>query len=326
MGVLLGHGAYIGMGEQTVYETAVAPTHFMRIVDSNLDKKLDIKKRPNLGTYGDPVAAPRSVFVAGVDVKGKITLELGFNDPTVLWLKHCIGANVDAGSGPYTHTMTPARACPAGTKGLTVHQVDGQNGPSNPGRTYSGVVVESWEMTLTPGDVAKLSIDVMARNASDRTAAVAATFATAPPLVLGDSLSAAGLVFNSAQIGPVIKSIKLKDSKGLVKRMGLDSIFTAEPTQGDDRDVQIEVTYELESHALESAHLATTVAALSFTVDDGSNGITFTADQAYVDGAPRSINKMGIIEVTATFKLLLNASGELYELVVTNDKATAETP
>lgn len=107
-----GHNAFIGIGAETTYGTAVAPTKFLQFDEESI--KLDQKYLPKPTIYG--VGVTRRVK-SRKSVGGGLKLALAYTGFELLH-KHIMGAVATTGAGPYTHTFTRAAALPTG---LTLH-------------------------------------------------------------------------------------------------------------------------------------------------------------------------------------------------------------
>ena len=107
-----GHQAYVGIGIQSAYDTAVAASVFAEIMSENMKGKRP--KRP-AGVLGS--RSLKRLITGKAEVNGGFKFPLQWNGLEKI-LKHALGAVNTTGSNPYTHTYSLA-AAPIST-GLTV--------------------------------------------------------------------------------------------------------------------------------------------------------------------------------------------------------------
>lgn len=296
---LVGQGAFLGMGEEVTYGTAVAITHWVLVASMGL--KRDIKRKPvtTLGKYGDAFAAARSTYIEADEAGGPITLPFGYDGGHALLLKHLFGAVSTSGTGPFTHEYTLTANGPS-DPGLTLEQNSGQSGPAARAEQFSGGKFGSWEIDIQVGKEVMLSVDTIARTSGGPAVASSPTFAAVSTALHQHFTS---LTFNAAAIAGLI-GVKVKFDRAQARRQELGSSYTAEPYQDGEGSVMVECRYRITDNALLTAYLAGTQAAGALVLSDGTNSFTLDFGAMVLEKVDRPVSGRGAIEATATFRCL----------------------
>lgn len=146
-----GLGGQVGFAAESTYGTFVAPTRFLELTSSSLKYE-----RERIESNG--IRAGRRVlhrWTAGVQrVAGDVEFEMSPQGFGLIW-QHILGANVDSGSNPYTHTMTPGDL--AG-KSLSIQVGKPDIGGVVRAFTYLGCKVTGAELSAAVNEYAMLTV------------------------------------------------------------------------------------------------------------------------------------------------------------------------
>lgn len=152
----------IGLGLETTYGVAVAPTVWFPFKDDAL--KLEVAR-----LMSDSVIAgarlPRSQQWSAGNVTAGGTVDMELYDRSIgKLLRVCLGSVSTAGpvNSLYTHTLTPGDLDDDFFT-LQVGRPDILTGSVNP-FSYSGCVVKSWEIGCEAGNIATFQIEVVGRD------------------------------------------------------------------------------------------------------------------------------------------------------------------
>lgn len=106
---------HFGVGEESTWNTAVAPTTFFRLRSENFRRVPAIKTSEHVG-----LLAPQDAKILTDHWEGEATVEGNYEDIGVI-AKHLLGPPSTSGVGPYTHTFPPGTgpSKPASEPGLT---------------------------------------------------------------------------------------------------------------------------------------------------------------------------------------------------------------
>jgi len=312
----LGRGATVGLAQEVAWGTPVARTNWLRLVSESLERTIDRGRRPHLGTLGAASANRRSTFVRSDFVGGDIEIEMGYDDSTLFLLKQAMGAVADAGAGPFTHTFTLAEAL---SVGMTVERILG-NGKAN---VFSGMLVDSFKLSGSVGEICRASFSLIGKTEAGRAAAGAPTYSPGGNPIIHHQAAATPLLFNAVSYD--ILSWEINVARNLTRRQLYGSKLTANPVRGDFEECTLRVTREYDADTPFAALVADTQgdAVLGAFTGTSNNAMTITAQNAILTSVSDAVSGPGIIQETAEFLLLSDATDEGLKIVITNGNATS---
>lgn len=198
----------VGFGVESTWNTGVAPTRYVEVISESL--KADRDRMDSKGLRSGRTLEGKDKFVAGkVDVGGDIELELQTKGIGFLF-GHMLGATVSTttasgGTSAKTHTYSMKATETTDGKGLTAHVVRTDVAGARQRFGYSGVKVQSWELSSQAGEICtmKLTLD----GANETVNGSSAYAATTPSY----SSSSIPLVFTGAAISVDGSSFEVKN-------------------------------------------------------------------------------------------------------------------
>ena len=274
MAAIVGHGAAIAGGRETVWGTAVSRTVALDVLGVPNFRRIPTRVQiPTLGRAGDASSLHRAHIIGTIPSAWDFSHVGEYANGTVLWDAEAFGAQSTSGTATFAHTLTLANLKATALKGLTVEV---QRGQTPGGTTYS----EVFEGCLSQSVNWSISVGtpylVCARSGVAQTAAARSTGvdlsslfqATASDRVLFHQLNSGQLSFNSANYTG-IRSLSWTLAVNLVERFELGSQLSIAPVTVEP---SVELTAELEyqDDALYTAWLAGTQSNLAF----GFTGVT----------------------------------------------------
>ncbi len=186
-----GIAGQIGYVAESTWGVPVTVTRFLPLISESL--KQEVGRLDAKGIIAGRNVADADAWGAGmVSVAGSVQHELYDHSMGVLF-KNALGANTTAGSGPYTHTMTPADQF---GQSLTV-QVGRPDlaGTVRPA-TYAGMKINKWEIAGKAGEIATVGLDFVGKyEAAYRTVTDGVTTNTST------SITSATAAFGAGDVG-----------------------------------------------------------------------------------------------------------------------------
>jgi len=152
-----GLDASFGIGQESVFNTAVVPTKFYPLTSETIGRKKNTVQSMGLrgGLIQSPLAAQRRVSTR--EATGNVVLDVADRSMSVLF-KNMLGSSSSTNSGSaytWTHTM-------GGTKGLSFSAQMAR--PSADGTintfTYSGGKISDWELNVSTDALISMSLGV----------------------------------------------------------------------------------------------------------------------------------------------------------------------
>jgi hypothetical protein len=175
------YNQFVGVGEETVYGTSVARTHFAKChAGSTLNHKPDRQTSSILSS--NVGADPESSFDRVSHGEGKIILPSSYDDRANLKLmKHALGLLVTAGAGPYTHTNTRKVGPPfgAGTVSTAVAasvELNYELPDTNKARLLTSGMVKSLKVSWQAGEEVKFEYDLIGQKVTQALASASPTY------------------------------------------------------------------------------------------------------------------------------------------------------
>lgn len=314
MSLRLGTGTAVGWGQETDWGTPVSRTTWARVVSVDMRMKPERKPRPVLAS--GTVGIANRMFTGSIAVQGTIVLVMAFEGLGLL-LKHALykAPTTTGGSSPYTHTYEMQASQPTG--GLTFEVVIGDSGQAE---VFSGCRVNKMTIECKPGDVARVTLDIIGKSSGGRVAAGTPTYTTNDGLVdvTHDMISA--LTWDANY---VLDSYKLTVDNKLSQRPKLGSFYTADPKLSSMREVSLEIEWESEDDSLYTALQSGTSETASVSITGtGDYAASIGINGAVVVTADDPISTMGPIKQTAKF-MSTGDVGVTIEITNTQSSATA---
>jgi len=318
-----GHGGYLGLAEQVAYDTPVAPTHFVTAKSLAIARKIE---REAVGILGYPGEAPvaHDSYDKVETVEGTTTHLLGYDDPTMLLLKHCFGAVSTSGAGPFAHEFSLSDGLPSGTEGLTVHQAYGSGSLAQRAETFTGCVVTGFSIEVAYEQMAELEIRWMGKTGGGPTPPLAATLEDAPSQVEHQHLTVAGVTIGGVKVDN-LQRVKANIEKGFVRVNALGDITTQQPVPGGMYEVTLELEWEWSGNSEYSGHLNGSFAAVAATFTDGTNAYALAIPRGQLGEVTRTATAPGVLRCSSTVKGYAQIGTGVMTLELTNGKATPET-
>jgi len=312
MALYLGRGACIGLAEESTWGTAVARARWARVASASTGRTRPKVVVPHL--HDASVAMnPRHFFVERDRVRASVSFPAYYDSYVMTALiKHAMGANVDAGAGPYTHTATCAADLPTG---LTVELVQG----TGFGEVLEGCKVSRLTIGAQYGQVVTVSADLIAQTTGGPVSA-------ASPTLVGDPVwiqhhHASTLAWNSLTLR--LKSWSLVIDNAIGERDGLGDLTTLEPARTGIASMTMSIELERDADGLHSGYLADTQsdAVISFT--SGAHSIAITLHNALLETHDSAPSGVGPVPQRATLRGYRDSSDGGLSIVTTNTLATA---
>lgn len=317
MAVNRGFGLTLGIGEESSWGTPASRTNWKHLSSTTLERVTDWQMVPHLGYSGQASTMRRRKFAASRTGEGQIVTPMCYNDSTILLLKHIFGAVATTGGGPYDHTLTLASP---GQTGLTLEVIRGSGPADNLTQVYEGCRLDNAVISISAGEIAQLSADVIAEDGAALGSAGSPSYNSSPSYVQHNHMGT--LTWNGQNLA--VRSLNMRITRGLSRNQELGSLLTSEPYE-DMLTVELEATALWQSNALDAGHLAGTESDVSFTLTGpGNNAMAFTAHNAFVRSTSKPTQSASAIEQTITWAALADGSDQGFTVVATNDNANAE--
>ncbi len=305
----LGFGAYLGVGAESVYGTAVARTRWTRFISDSLQSNVQNEVQADLSAEIDtmaPLLHYQSAEIAG----GSVEFYGNYNDYVLsTFLKHAFGAVTDAGGPNYTHTYVPAKDLPAG---LTI-----ERGYRDVMNVYEGCKINVLELKWEIGKPLVVRAEIIAEVGAADAGVSSPTFVTASQSLHNE---VGTLLWNS--LTSTIKSLTFRLDNKLGRRPQLGSQYTAEPARTANTDIFLEIEQEKTVSSYRTGFTARTQsnAVISIT-KAASAAIAITLHNALIETYEDNAKDVGPIMERMTFRAFRDASNKGCSLVLTNTNA-----
>lgn len=274
--------AQFGFGVESTVGTRVAPTRFLPFLDESITQQIDYIESQSYraGRKTKVVRRPGSIRALG-----DINMELA-PQGLGLWLKQAFGTNVDAGSGPYTHTLTPG---PLVGKSLSLQIArPDQDGTLNP-FDYAGVKITKWEIDAEVGKLATMKSSVWGMELEDTGEDLAT--ASYPSGLVPFSFIDGSLTIAGDDVP--VKNVQLTGDLGLqVDRQRLSSGVSKEPIESAIRQYGGTMMADFSGLDLYNRFINQTAAVLVVTFSNGAASLVIT-EHVEFDGTTPNASGMG---------------------------------
>lgn len=312
----IGRGASVATGKESTWGTAVSARVAFAIINCDITEKV-IKDEAN-----DTSAGGAGVTLRRHELRREVSGTIVTNPSFVALgelLEGALGANLTAGSGPYTHTITSAKP-----EELPSYTLRVKLGSSDYVKTYSGCKVSKLSCEWTGGQRGKLTATIIAKQ-MDAFASGSPTSPTALADVLPRYMGV--LAWNSVSYGDV-PYIRLDVDNMLETRFSVGSAYTQEPMPGGMARKRITVTARMgltaaQYDTLEGSYTAGTRANATFTfTGTGNNAWAFTVHNAEITDLVGNVQGNAVQEVSVTWAATDDGTGtDGITLVQTNDNS-----
>ena len=310
MALLFGHGAFIKLGKETTWSTAVATTISSRINNAALQQTQERNRKANLSVPASGMLG--EMFDGFTMVEGSIEMPLYYQGQGLLFEMAFGGAVSSTGGGPYVHTFAPNI-----TLGSSTIEVQRGSGLTNQMEKFVGVKVSQMAISCEAGGEMTASFDFIGKSANARAADVTSSFGSGASIL---HFHAGQLAFNSYNYD--VRSMTFTLNNNLERRNVLGSKLTAEQSVGDVREVTLEVTLDVETDELHKNFMAGVQDDAEITFTSGTDSIQFVCTNALISDFSDPVNGFGRVEQTLTFTGLADSSNVGGKIVLTNGDST----
>lgn len=291
-----GFAGQFGIKTESVVGTAVTVDKFIAITKDGITQAIGRvdSQAIQAGRYVGAQWAATSQTVGG-----SVDLELT-NKTLATLLHHCFGGVATTGTGPYTHTFTPATLL-----GLSFTAQSGRpdiSGTVQP-FTYAGCKVNTWEIAAQLDQYANMTVDIVAMTEATGTALATASYTSgrAPFTFVQGTVTQAGSTASA------VKSFSLKGDNKLDRRFRVGSASSKEPLPTGIREYTGTIVADFESLTAYNRFVNGTETALVLAFANGTDSLTFTLNVRY-DGQTPTLDGPGMLEVSLPFKAISGTS------------------
>lgn len=316
-----GFDGIVGAGVESTFGTAVARSNWFQVID--------FTPTETVTNYQPQTLRRKGGFLTTSPIGVKQEYSLSWNgeltdDYLGLIFEAAMGAAVStSGSGPYTHTYAPGdTGQPA--KFLTVEGGLGSTGDSI---LYRGVCIDTLTLNITPNDVIKYSVDCIAQRADAANTAGSPTYASAYSFV-NAATDVTSVTWNSVTLSnDELGSITVTLNNNLQTSFGVGDLYTNIPFySGDGKSIEVSIDVQygtVIANALRTANAAQTQSDLVILLTRGSNTITLTIRNAFVDSnCIPPLSDADDMRYTAVFRGVSDSTDPAFEIEVVNTSSS----
>ena len=297
MPVPSGLSAQLGFAAETTHGTRVAPTKFMDLVSESLS--LTIERMESAGLRAGRRMLTSNQWVAGRrSAGGDLVMELGTTGQGLLWQAALGGTASSTGAGPYVHTYAPGDINTSMTIQIGKPSIDGTVRVFE----YPGSMVNTWEVSCSAGEIARVSLGILARDETTSQTLATATYPTgyAPMVFTQGVLNIGGSLYE-------VREATVSGDNGLVDdRFVLGSAYRNQPKEADKRDYSFSLTSDFFDLTAYNRFVNGTEAALTLTFTSGAY-IFQIVGNVRTDGSTPVVSGPDILDLPLTGKFV--ASG-----------------
>jgi hypothetical protein len=307
----------VGMTIETTPGTRIAPATWKQILSETLSAG-----RTMIPVRG--IGGGSRIHLASIiglqQPGGQISMDLAAeNAPNLLRL--AFGTPATAGAGPYTHTYTPSMTAPLPSATI-------QKGVPDTGATvrpwdFIGSRANSWEITITPGELIKVNYDIVSEYVDTAQTLGTPTWPTISPF--SASAHTVMTILGSAEC---VDSVTLTGANNLTTSNPICSTNPGRQRVQDagNREYGGTFTKDFESMTFYNTFVAGTVGAMVVTIDAGaSNKLVITGRvQFQEDNTPQMGGPGEIVKQTVPFNFVRETTDALaFTAVLTSTTAAA---
>jgi hypothetical protein len=313
MAAQLGMQARVSFGEEITAGTEEARTISARITSTTLQGKMARDVVAHLYGSGGTSANVMDQFDVSKDIGGEIVMPASYQGNALgMLLKHAMGANTDAGSGPYTHTLTLSGALPAG---LSVAVERGSGGLGD--QEFYGNKIASLELSCQVGQVMQARATLIGMDCGSRGSDTPPALTT--PYYIKHN-HAGQLGFNS--VNYTLRSFTLMINNNLEAIRELGSLPATEVNRSAMQVVELECELVARSDAPYAAHLAGTQGDVTVTFSDGTRSLAVTLHNGVIMEYDDPINGPGFITQRIKWRGFGDGTKHGLGIVLTNGVST----
>lgn len=310
----------IGYAAESTYGTGVTVTRFLPLISETLGKEINpVESAAQFA--GQKVTRSIQWTQGAATVGGDVQHEL-YTQSIGLLFRAAFGTVTTSGTAvPYTHTFSPADKTVSFTTQTGLPTTYGSVIPF----TYTGCKIQSWELGITPGEIATWGMTVIAQEETRGTAIATPSYAANLT-----SWHAKSATFTIGTVTVPVKNFTLGAALNLsTDRRFLGSTVIAEPLQVGLEEYTGSITVEWGNPSglgtiLYDRFIQGTESALVCTLASGTLSGTITANIRYDGTTPQGPDN-GIIMHEIPYKCV--ASGTLDSSAISvrlvNNDATA---
>ena len=313
-----GRGSRLALGIETTWGTEVARTITTHLLSTSLQRHVeDVALQHLMGTTGTGRALADS-FQAIETVKGDTSVTACYQAGALGFLLQCaLGTTVDAGAGPYTHTLTLSDAAPPSLSAELVRGME--NGAADITEEFYGLITTDFELSAMPGKAVEVRSSWVGKTGGTRAAA--------------GSIPAIGTLYpilhrHAGQLGfggnnYTLASFKLKvANKQVVDIQELGSLTITEPPIGAFAEVTVEAEVYLRSQQLYADFIAAVQGDLTLTFTDTPRSLAITAHNVKITAYDDALGDAGPIKAKVSWRAYSGSSESGVSIVLTNAIAT----
>lgn len=315
MAVQKGFNTSVSFGVEVTAGTEVSRTVRSRVASTTLQAKRNSDRVPHLIPSSGSRNA-KTMFTTSVDVNGSVEMPAAYaGNGLGLLLEAALGSVATTGSGPYTHTFTLGSSLIAMSAA-----VERGVGASLGDEEFYGLKVNTFELSVAPGQVMSCKIDLIGMTSGARGSDSPPALGTFYPIL---HKHAGQLSFDSANY--TLASFTLRVNNALARLDELGSEYSSEPEVTDFQTVEIECELVARSDALYTAHKAQTASDAVITFSDGTRSIEITLQNAEITSYEDPISDPGVIKQKVTFTGLGDDTDHGLKVVLINANSSSRT-
>lgn len=290
----------LGVGKETTYGTAVSATKYYDILRESL------RLRKTLIFDTDSVASREVLKSArGIEhVEGDIEMNLNSQEIGHILLS-LLGSVSTSGTGPYTHTFTPAEDLPSLTLRSILDAVTE--------KIIAGVVVDTFELTADVGK-ARVVVGVLGKSLTFSTPSTP-TFSAQEDFVGGEAIvTLAGTTKKPRRL-----TLRINNNLEQIFVLGDYSMQKPKPKK---LDVTGSFELDFESTTEYNDFLNMTPKDLEITFTKGSHSIKFDIDKFYYTDARVEVRGRELLVGRFDFRAVKPETGNSIKVILVNDDSS----
>lgn len=290
-----GADAQIGWKTESVVGTGVVVDTFQPFLSESIKQNIEYLDSATISAR----KVLRSSKLGSKMVEGSISMELP-NMSIAALLKHCFGAVVTTGAGPYTHTYTPAD--------LTGDSLTIQVGrPASSGTvhpfTYAGCKISEWTIAASVGEIAKFDCNIIGMTETTATGLATASYPS----------TWAPFVFTEATVNvtgsPVatVRDVSLTGNNAIERRIRLGVATSVQPLEIGLRSYTGTITTDFDALTHYNLYTAGTQTALVLKFDNGPDELTITMNIQFTGETPE-VGGFDLLSQSLPFRCISSTS------------------
>lgn len=318
MPILFGRNTFFKLAPEASYAvTGAYKTNAVRTIDISMQTTQQRDRSNHLSSSDGAIA--QSTFDQFRESGGSLSVPLYYSGSTLL-LKALVGTITTTGGSPYTHVLK------SNTTSLDSFTLALQRGSDANGQeVFTGCMINSGTISITAGEEASLSLDIIAKDSAARTAPALVPTYNATQKRVQHYETIVDLTFNGVTYK--VRSFEMTIENSLERRNVLGSKLTESPDVSDFRSCVVSVELDSENNNLYAAMLAGTESScvIKFKETGSTNYMEFTLNNSIITDYSDPISTVGRLSQSVTFTALAGASTEAFKIEINNllDSANA---